>query len=264
MARRIIGSLCSILLLALGPGCDEALPSDAGAPGVDAGSGDAGEGECTEFDRRYCPREYPMVPIPADQICEAFVDAFCRANGLCCSDEARVYDSFDDCVLDQMERCEDDDIGFEFPELVSSGAILYNQGAAGSQFASLATMGDMCVPIRYGDEILEIYRGQTARGAACVRSVECEDDGVCVDSGASMSCIGAPMRLDSCTNNDDCAPAGLRCNEASECDFRLEIDEPCNENRDCETLFCRSGFCFEATPDFTYCVDLDEPGPAFE
>ena len=239
---------------------------DAGA-GRDAGAPrDAAmdSGRCTEFSREYCPREYPMVPIPANLVCDAFVDAFCRANGLCCSDDARVYPSFDACVADQMVRCEDMVLGFEFPARIMSGAVLYNSAAAGTQFASLATMGDMCVPLRYGDAILQIYRGQIARGAECTHSVECEDRGRCVDTGGLSTCFGAPQRLDTCSSNAECAHSGLRCNDGGECDFRLEIDDPCTEDGDCQSLFCRSGFCVEATADSTYCVDLDTPGPAFE
>ncbi|MCB9591755.1 MAG: hypothetical protein H6719_03390 [Sandaracinaceae bacterium] len=248
------------------PACDD------GGGGMDAGAGDAGSprdaaedsGRCTEFTPEYCPREYPMGPIPASDICDAFVDAFCRANGLCCSDDSRVYSSFDACVTDQMTRCEDPVMGFEFADRIASMLVLYSQAAAGARYASLATMGDMCVPIRYGDAILDVYTGQVARGAECTHSVECENHGVCLQAGGRGTCIGAPSRLDACSTNDDCVASELRCNESNECDFRLAIDEPCGEDRDCETLYCRSGFCFEATPDSTYCVDLGSPGPAFE
>lgn len=257
------GALLVTLIFAL-PGCD------GGGGGMDAGRDagpprDAGEdsGRCTEFTPEYCPREYPMAPVPVSELCQVFVDAFCRANGLCCSDDARVYASFEACVTDQTVRCEDPDVGYELDERLAAGAVSYNQAAAGTMFAALATMGDMCVPLRYGDAILDIYRGLVANGAACTRDVECAE-GLCDDSGASAVCATAPRRLDACTTNDDCAAAELRCNEARECDFRLAIDEPCAEDRDCETLFCRSGFCFEATPDSTYCVDLAAPGPAFE
>ena len=204
-----------------------------------------------------------MTPIPVTMLCEAFVDAFCRANGLCCSDDARVYSSFETCITDQLMRCHDDALGFEFPERIAAMTVDYSQGAAGGEYASLATMGDMCIPIRYGDEILDTYRGRIARGDACTHDVECEDDGTCLDSGGIATCIGAPQRRDPCTDNEQCVASDLRCN-AGECDFRLAIDEACTRDDDCETLHCRRGFCFQATADSTYCVDIDEPGPAFE
>jgi len=260
--RRLI--LIASLILAV-PGCDGGGGTDAGldaGPRRDAGDPDAGR--CTEFTPEYCPREYPMTPIPASMVCEAFVDAFCRANGLCCSDDTRVYRSFEACRIDQMDRCEDELIGFEFPDRIASGIVGYNQGAAGGQFSSLATMGDMCVPIRYGDEIMSIYRGTVARGDACTHSVECADRGVCFDAGGISTCLGAPQRADPCDSNDNCAPSGLRCNGSMGCDFRLPLESPCVENRDCESFNCRMGFCFDPTPDSTYCVDIGEPGPAFE
>ncbi|MCA9606150.1 MAG: hypothetical protein KC619_11175 [Myxococcales bacterium] len=251
-------------LLVAFPGCDE------GGGGMDAGIDaggprDAGEdsGRCTEFTPEYCPREYPMSPVPVNELCQAFVDAFCRANGLCCSDDSRVYPSFDACVSDQTTRCEDPVVGYELADQLAAGTVSYNQAAAGTEFARLATMGDMCVPIRYGDRILDIYRGLVANGAECTTDVECAE-GVCYSAGGLSTCTSAPGRLDACTSNDDCAAAELRCNESNECDFRLEIDAPCVEDRDCQTLFCRRGFCFEATADSTYCVDLAAPGPAFE
>ncbi len=256
-------ALFAFLLLAL-PGCDD------GGGGMDAGVDagpprDAGDdsGRCTEFTPEYCPREYPMAPVPVTELCQAFVDAFCRANGLCCSDDSRVYASFDACVTDQTARCEDPDTGYELAADLAAGRVSYNQAAAGAMFAQLATMGDMCVPIRYGDAILDIYRGLVANGGECSADVVCME-GVCDDAGGVARCASAPGRLDPCSTNDDCAASDFRCNESSECDFRLPIDAPCAEDRDCETLFCRRGFCFEATPDSTYCVDLTAPGPAFE
>jgi len=258
--------LSLVLVFAWLPGCDGGDGTDAGTARDTGMPRDAGSdsGRCTEFTPEYCPRMYPMTPIPASEVCEAFVDAFCRANGLCCSDESRVYSSFDACETDQLRRCHDMDNGFEFASFISALTIRYNQGAAGGIFANLATMGDMCVPIRYGDEILDIYAGEIARGNECTRSVQCADNGFCLDSGGIATCVGAPQRLDICGTNAECSHSDLRCNESNECDFRLAIDEPCGQNDDCETLFCRSGFCFEATPDATYCVDITEPGPAFE
>lgn len=253
---------CTIMLALAG--CDGDGGTDAGR---DSGARDAGEedaGRCTEFTPEYCPREYPMTPIPAAMICEAFVDAFCRANGLCCSDDSRVYRSFEACTSDQLMRCEDEVIGFEFPDRIAARLVFYNQATAGAQFASLATMGDMCVPIRYGAEILDAYSGTVARGETCTHTVECESNGVCFSAGGVSTCIGAPQRTDPCTSNDDCDHSDLRCNGSMGCDFRLPLEEPCVENRDCESFNCRRGFCFDPTPDSTYCVDIDEPGPAFE
>ncbi|MBX3271611.1 MAG: hypothetical protein KF729_15200 [Sandaracinaceae bacterium] len=232
----------------LDAGRDAAAPSDAGAD----------SGRCTEFTPEYCPREYPMAPIPIGEVCQAFVDAYCRANGLCCSDDARVYPSFAACVSDQTVRCEDRERGYELTELLAAGAVSYNQAAAGNQFARLATMGDMCVPIRYGDAILGIYRGLRATGDACVRAVECASANC-----ASGRCAPAPLRFDPCTSHDDCASAGLRCAPGG-CDFRLAEGAACADDDECESRACRAGECVAASPDATYCASSMGSGPAFE
>lgn len=261
---RVHHSFSYLLVLSLGA-CGGGGNADAG---MDAGRPpprDAGDdsGRCTEFTPEYCPRVYDPSPITADQVCDVFVDAFCRANGLCCSDDSRVYPSFDDCRRDQLARCEDDLIGFEFPARIAAEIVEYSQGAAGGEFANVATMGDMCIPIRYGDQILDIYRGTIEGGLECTHSVECDLGLICVAAGGFSTCVSEPDRTSSCETTADCEAGGLRCN-AGTCDFRLDLDEECVEDDDCATLNCQLGFCYDATPDSTYCVDVGGTGPAFE
>lgn len=260
-------SFCA-LALAL-TACDGGDEPDAGIDsGVrDSGLADAGGdagGMCTEFTPEYCPRLYPMDPIPVNRICEAFADAFCRANGNCCMREAEIYPSFMECINDQLSRCSDAMLGFEYTDAVSNRRITYNASATGLALSRLGPMADMCQPIRFGDVILEAMEGTLTSGEACEVDAECADTYTCrLDAlGENMVCRGYLHEGDACMDDNECAPLELFCDGT--CMARLANGESCERDEQCESLMCVDGTCEELTGDNAYCVRLDEPGRAFE
>lgn len=257
------------LLAALGlVACDD----DGGGvdAGVDSGTPDANfdggpdAGECTEFMPELCPRMYPQDPIPANQICEAFADAFCRANGRCCMREGEVYETFEACLTDQLSRCSDPDFGFELVDAIAARRINYNSSAAGLALARLGPMADMCEPVRYGDVILESMEGTLTSGESCSADEECADTYTCrLDAlGENLVCRGDRFEGDPCEDDADCAARGGYCDTT--CQAQLAVDEPCDRDEQCESRICIDGSCAELTGENAYCVVIGERGRAFE
>lgn len=254
--------LPALLVLSLAAGCD----SENRASGGDGGTGgdvpDAG-GRCTEFTPEYCPREYPMEPIPIDRICDVFADAFCRANGNCCEREGEVYGSFDDCIVDQLTRCMDASLGFELTTQVTAGRINYNAAVTGNALARIGPMADRCEPVRFRDAILDAMTGAVEMGEACDFEVECGQHLSCRSLGDEPRCRLRLEEGSACEKHSDCEPIDLQCADGF-CEARLASGEPCSVDEECESSTCLEGTCVDYTGDIAYCVRIDTPGQAFE
>ncbi|MCZ7684601.1 MAG: hypothetical protein M5U28_39850 [Sandaracinaceae bacterium] len=260
-----LGSMLLALLLCAcdGGGGDPDAGRDAGSPG-DAGSAeeDAGAdagGMCTEFTPEYCPRTYPMVPIPMRDICEVFADVFCRANGRCCTRPDEIYASFAACISDQVARCMNPSQTYEFPEALAAGALDYNSAAMGEQRAILGMMSDACTPIRFGDAILSAMTGRVAFGDACTASPECVAGYDCREGSCQLE-LGLG---DGCASHAECEAAGLFC-DGGTCAMRRAIGASCTDDEECESRVCVDGACEDANGGAFYCVRQGEPGRAFE
>ncbi|MGE0792147.1 MAG: hypothetical protein AB7S26_41125 [Sandaracinaceae bacterium] len=258
---------------ALGTACDDGGMPDAGAMdageamdgGYDAAADEDAGGRCTEFTPEYCPRMYPMDPIPVELLCDAFVDVFCRANGNCCQNPEFVYPAFSNCISDQRQRCEDMMLGYELPMQVMSGNIQYSQASAGYEFARAATRVDECEPISLVDVIMSLYDGQLAYMAPCTETAECMGDSLfCEDHGAGLTCQYGLGDGGLCADNTECVSSSLRC-ESGMCADRIPNGSACTEDLDCVSGYCENSTCTELNGDNMFCVrDRGAPNrPAF-
>jgi hypothetical protein len=232
-------------------------PSDPDAGIRDAGA-DAG-GMCSEFTPEYCPRVYPMSPVPMGAICEIFADMFCRANGNCCARPEEIYPTFSECISDQIARCVDPAQTYEHADALAEGRLTYNSGAMGEQRARLGTMSDQCDPVRFGDAIRMAMSGRVASGEACMASVECVDGHSCREGVCALDrALGGP-----CASHDECGPSGLQC-EGGMCAARHELAAACTADEECESRLCIEGACAEPDDGGFYCVVRADSGRAFE
>lgn len=240
--------------------------------GVDSGTPDSGPDQdagCTEFTPELCPRDYPEDPIPIDLICEAFSDAFCRANGRCCMRDGEVYESFDACLTDQLSRCGDLMTGYEYVDAVRMRRINYNSSATGLALDRLGPLADACEPVFFGDVILEAMEGTLRSGEACEVDTECEDPETGTgytcrldELGVDMVCRGDRFPGDDCMDDADCAAQGGYCDTT--CRAQLALGETCARDEQCESRMCIDGACVELTGENAYCVVIGERGRAFE
>lgn len=260
----LFGLCCSLALLTA---CDDGgngmdAGQDAG-PAPDTGVGDAGAdagGMCTEFTPEYCPRMYPMTPIPMEQICEVFAEIFCRANGRCCTRPDEIYDSFAACVSDQVGRCMDPSQTYEFREALMMSNLDYNSAAMGEQRAILGMMSDACTAIRFGDAIVSAMNGRVASGGTCTYSPECVDGYDCREGTCQLErALGS-----TCASHDECAAADLYCAGVGTCEERLAVGASCTEDEECDSRVCVDGTCEDRDGGAFYCVRQGEPGRAFE
>jgi hypothetical protein len=238
-------------------GCLAALAAGCGGGGGDVDAGfDAGPTDtgpdapvCSEFMPEYCPVEYPMDPVPLAAICETFADMFCRANGRCCERPAEVYTTFMACRLEQVSRCMDPVLGYEYRTALMTGNLDYNAAAVGEQRARLGRMSDACVPIHYGDAILSSMDGNVPSGGACMVSAECTMGTDC-RGGLCGAHLGPGA---TCATNDECAPRMNWCS-ATQCTARRANGQTCTESAECTSRLCVDGTCTDFTGDVAYCV----------
>ncbi len=259
MTRWILRMGALGLLLA---GCDggepaDAGPIDAGEP-TDAGEMDAGSdtdagGLCSELSPQFCPRRYPMDPIPADLICDAFVEPFCRANQECCTRSEWQYPALSTCMSEQRQRCEDLVLKYEFPELIGAGTIFYSQAAAGAQFARAGALASGCNDVDFVQVIMDLYDGQLMFNDSCTATPECPDGLFCEDQGAGLLCRPGLGAGGLCADNTECVSSQLRC-DTMMCADRLPVGAGCTDDLDCVSEYCEEGTCRELDAESRYCV----------
>jgi hypothetical protein len=267
---RLLALSCA-LTVALGTiGCDGRSDPDAGG-GMDAGFDggepeDAGDdsGRCNEFTPEFCPRTYPMTPIPYPQLCNTFAEVFCRANGNCCTRPSEVYETWAMCVSDQLARCMDPDNGYVFADSLAAGDISYSQAAGGEVLALTGPVMDACEPTRVGDYLTDSLRGTLGTGTSCTNSEVCGTDLTCLPAGdAAAVCRSLPGPGSTCATHADCAPSNLRCDPGGTCEARYADAATCGHDLECESRVCMDGECAPFDGDNAYCVVLGGDGRAF-
>jgi len=267
--RRLV---IAALLAAPFAGCDgdgeaDAGPFDAGPfdAGPDAGF-DAG-GVCGELTPQFCPRMWPMDPIPVESLCDAFIEPFCVANQDCCEGSEGRYPSIDRCRSEQLARCQDMMLTYEYPSLVRGGTLRYSQAASGQEFQRAGMAINDCGDVDIAQVILDLYEVPPMRGEfgdTCTESVECRSPLLCREVAGTLACR-PNNRGDACEENEDCVGDELRCGSGGTCEDRLPLDAGCAEDGDCVSGFCSDGTCDELNATNRYCVrNIGETGvPAF-
>lgn len=248
-----------------GPPMDAGPPPDAGPdagpdPNVDAG------GICGELTPQFCPRQFPMTPIPVELICDSFAELFCEAQAACCTRSEWTYASVGTCVAEQQQRCEDMMRTLEHLPQVQSGNIQYSQAAAGMAYSVYGSLATDCQEVDFTQVIQDIYDGQLMRNDPCEVTAECQDGLTCEDLGFGLQCSPGLGLGGLCDTNADCVSSDLRCDTAAmECAARFPDGSGCTDDYDCESEYCEEGTCTEVTAENMYCVRNigDRDYPAF-
>jgi hypothetical protein len=236
---------------------------DAGLPDGALADGELPDGArpdgfmCDEFTPG-CIREFPMVPIPLNELCNTFVSLFCRANDFCCTNDAERYPTRAACEVEQFSRCMDPVDGIIIEAAVASGQILYNQANAGATLARVGPDVDGCEPVDLDAQILSVMTGTVASGSDCT-PLACSTGLSCVAGSGTATCQTVSAGS-TCDSNMRCGRrTDLYCNGGM-CASLGGTGDTCSSDEGCASRTCAGGTCGAYDTDAAYCVRQGRTG----